>query len=151
MHRGVLVSADGSSGTAVYAAAFVRQRRIILEAALLAAPKTFRLILVHELFHFVWPRLGNQLRQSFGVMISEEWQKGARGELGESSAVRKELFRSSASVRVWRDYVCESFCDTAAWLYAGERSSNLFTLRPRWRERRRTWFEGRGDSEAWKC
>jgi hypothetical protein len=43
--------------------------------------------------------------------------------------------------RAWRDYVCESFCDTAAWLYSGVRRHPEFTLAPRFRERRAAWFE----------
>jgi hypothetical protein len=43
--------------------------------------------------------------------------------------------------RRWREYCCESFCDTAAWMYSGVRSHPEFTLAPRFRARRRLWFE----------
>ena len=41
---------------------------------------------------------------------------------------------------VWRDYVCESFCDTAAWLYGRIRRHDEFTLAERNRRRRAEWF-----------
>ena len=154
-HRGRLVSA-GSSGSAVYAAAFLRERKIILESGLLSDPHTFPLILVHELFHFVWLRLGNSVRREFSCLLLDERSKGARGELGESSGVQKALVNG-----VWRDYVCESFCDTAAWfyigepyagsLYAGREGNALFTLRKRWRERRKNWFRATAAHRPWKC
>lgn len=135
----------------MYAAAFLRERNIILEAALLSNASAFRLILVHELFHFVWPRLANGVRKSFSGMLLDERNRGARGELGESSGVRKELFRLNGNPRLWREYVCESFCDTAAWLYAGVIADRSFTLRPRWQERRKLWFEAAATSGPWKC
>jgi len=58
----------------------------------------------------------------------------ARGELVESSSVKK-------TPACTPDYVCESFCDTAAWLYAGVHHSPDFTLAARWRNFRRSWFE----------
>jgi len=153
-HRGRLVSVSAASGSPVYAAAFVRERKIILEAALLSKPRAFRLIVVHELFHFVWPRLSNKLRKEFGGILSGEWQNGARGELGESSDVKKKLFLQTAASETspaWRDYVCESFCDTAAWLYSGVDDAGIFTLRKRWRERRKAWFEAASNNGPWKC
>ena len=39
-----------------------------------------------------------------------------------------------------REYCCESFCDTAAWLYAGAASHAEFTLALRFRRRRQAWF-----------
>jgi len=90
---------------------------------------------VHEIFHFVWVRLANATRASFAALLTEELRGRARGELGESAAVRKELDRDS------RDYVCESFCDTAAWLYSSRGQSPKVTLAKRWRTRRRLWFE----------
>jgi hypothetical protein len=41
----------------------------------------------------------------------------------------------------WREYACESFCDTAAWLFMpGTRHAEL-TLHADGRKRRREWFE----------
>ncbi len=145
---------DPSSGAPVYAAAFLRDRKIILEAALLSDSQGFRLILMHELFHFVWMHLGNSARAEFADVLLKEWKHGARGELGESSAVRKELLREGAvtgNAKPWRDYVCESFCDTAGWLYADAGDNDLFTLRKRWREGRKAWFEAAAKRGVWNC
>ena len=46
----------------------------------------------------------------------------------------------SAPGRRWSEYACESFCDTAAWLYAGAGEHAEFTLAARWSEARRAWF-----------
>lgn len=139
------------AGTAVYAAAFLRERKIILEEALLSNPPAFRLILLHELFHFVWLRLGNNARRAFSGLLLEERQRGARGELGESSAVKKQLLTKGAGDWLWRDYVCESFCDTAAWRYAGVDESDDFQLSRCWRKRREAWFEAAEQRGPWKC
>jgi hypothetical protein len=93
------------------------------------------LIFLHELFHFAWARLGNAKRASYSALVAAELRRGARGELGESSAVRKQLAPST------RDYVCESFCDTAAWLFVPGAQRRRVTLAPRWRKLRRAWFE----------
>lgn len=137
----------------MYAASFLRQRKIILERALLRNRGTFRLILIHELFHFVWPRLGNGSRKSFEAVLLEESRRGARGDLGESSGVTKELLpRSSANEKPgpWRDYVCECFCDTAAWFYTRREADDLFSLAKRWKDRRKAWFDAMAD-RPWKC
>jgi hypothetical protein len=143
-HRGKLVSVCPARGTAVYAASFIRQREMVLETDLLARPRRFRLILIHELFHFVWSRLGNRRRREFEALLREEQGRRARGGLGESSDVKRERLtredgeRNSAR---WRDYVCESFCDTAAWFYAGQPRGPAFTLAKRWRDRRAKWIQ----------
>jgi hypothetical protein len=88
-------------------------------------------------------RLGNRAREQFAELLAEECAHRARGELGESAAVKKSLLRSRdclAGSTQWRDYVCESFCDTAAWLYSGAKS-DAFTLAMGWRERRARWFK----------
>ena len=152
-HRGHLVR-DSSRGSAVYAAAFLRDRKIILEAGLLSNSQTFRLILVHELFHFVWLRLGNRARGEFDRVLRREWKSGARGELGESAGVQKAKLRQTSagvSSRHWRDYVCESFCDTAAWLYAEVEDGSSFTLAKGWRERRNSWFQSVANNGPWRC
>lgn len=156
VHRGCLTPGESPRGTLVYAAAFLRRREIILEAALLLRSKMFRLILIHELFHFVWPRLSNQGRASFSRLLADEWKARARGELGESSSAKKQqlLQRSAATAnrRLWRNYVCESFCDTAAWLYSGAaQEEGASRLRNRWRERRKNWFQAVLNQGAWKC
>jgi hypothetical protein len=132
-HRGKLLSAQSERGTPVHAASFIRQREIVLETELLHMPR-LRLILVHELFHFVWVRLGNSKRAAYTALLAEERKHRARGELGESAAVRKELDAGT------RDYACESFCDTAAWIYAARCASAVGDLAPRWRKKRKQWF-----------
>ncbi len=133
-HRGKLLSAAAGRGTPVYAASFIRRREIILECELLEKG-ILPLIAVHEIFHFVWARLGNVRRAGYSALLAEELRSRARGELGESSALRKQVARQS------RDYVCESFCDTAAWLYAPGFKRWHATLGRRWRERRKAWFQ----------
>jgi hypothetical protein len=133
-YRGKLLSAAADCGTPVHAASFIRRREIILESELLTKPALPHIV-VHEIFHFVWARLSNATRASFSALLAEELRGHARGELGESAAVRKQIDKHS------RDYVCESFCDTAAWLYAARGTRRTATLAERWRTRRRLWFE----------
>ena len=127
----------------MHAAAFIRRREIILETDLLARPHLLRLILVHEIFHFVWARLGNRMRAAFSELLAKEQQAGARGELGGSAVIKKELLVPADYPRnspAWRDYVCESVCDTAAWLSSGVRRHRAFTMGKRWRRSREAWF-----------
>jgi hypothetical protein len=126
-------------GQEVHAATFIRQRRIVLDRALLASRAELRRILVHELFHFVWVRLSNAQRRGYVGALEDERAARARGELGWSAEMRKRTLGAPAG-RAWREYVCESFCDTAAWLYSGVRRHGEFTLAPRFRERRAAWF-----------
>jgi len=143
-HRGKLLATEPYKGTPVYGACFIKERRIVLESGLTNRPSLLRLIVVHELFHFVWRRLGNRTREQFAELLAYEYEHRARGELGESAAVKKALLRRSdyeSSSGSWRDYVCESFCDTAAWHYSGITKDPTFTLAQSWRERRRAWIE----------
>jgi hypothetical protein len=87
--RGRLLS-GGAKGKPVYAAAFIRERRIVLETDLARDPGCLRAIVVHEAFHFVWARLGNHRRRSFESLLQMEASGHARGELGESAAVAKQ-------------------------------------------------------------
>lgn len=138
--------AGGKIGSAVHAASFMRQRRIVLDACLIDQPRELRRIVTHELFHFAWIRLGNPRRREWEAVVAAEWQAKARGELGWSAEWRKgELTPADprGRTRRWRDYVCESFCDTAAWLLIiGTRSHPEVTLAPRHRTRRAQWFVG---------
>ena len=73
----------------------------------------------------------------------QELRASAAGELGWSAEWRKDkLTRADARRRTlrWRRYACESFCDTAAWLFAGLRKHDEFTLAGRARRLRRQWF-----------
>ncbi|HYW44810.1 MAG TPA: hypothetical protein VE959_18245 [Bryobacteraceae bacterium] len=123
----------------VHAGAFLRARRIAFDCARPEFPRVF----VHELFHFVWLRAGNVVRLAFEDLLRREWQAGARGELGWSAEWRKAALRSPEvpeRSRRWREYCCESFCDTAAWLYSGATRHEEFTLERRCRLVRRDWF-----------
>ena len=134
-HRGKLLSANPNRGTPVHAASFIRRREIVLESELVNKAD-LPLILVHEIFHFAWVRLGNRKRAGYAALLAEERRGKARGELGESSMVRKQAGADT------RDYICESFCDTAAWLYApSARRRRDATLAQRWQLRREAWFE----------
>ena len=130
-------------GQPVLAGSFLRRREIIVDAELFDASDERARILTHELFHFVWLRLGNGARSQWSGVVEAEIRLRARGELGWSSEWRKRALLASSGThsRQWREYICESFCDTAAWLYAGLDDHDEFTLARRWRVKRRTWFE----------
>ena len=124
---------------AVHAGAFLRQRRIAFDCTRSEFPRIF----VHELFHFVWLRAGNPRRRSWERLLEGEQRAGAAGELGWSAEWRKNaLARPDAVTRTrrWREYCCESFCDTAGWMFSGAGRHGEFTLAARFRRRRRAWF-----------
>jgi len=127
---------------AVHAGSFLRQRRMVIACTRAEFPRVF----VHEWFHFVWRRAGNPLRRDFEKLLAAERRAGARGELGWSAEWRKRALTVQevrGRTRRWREYCCESFCDTAAWLYAGIASHSEFTLAPRFRRGRQAWFAQR--------
>ena len=124
----------------IHAGAHMRERRIVFNCSTAEFPRVF----VHEVFHFVWLRGGNPLRWSFEDLIAGECRAQARGELGWSAEWRKHGIRTSDAFRRgrrWREYICESFCDTAAWLYSGVERHPEFTHVGRYRKMRRQWFE----------
>ena len=128
------------------AATHIPRRVVLLDSELLAQPGEFERILVHEIFHFAWVRLSNQTRRSWEDVLAGELAAGNRGELGWSAEWRKHKLKSSdirARTPGWRRYVCESFCDTAAWLYAGLRRHGEYTLAADSRRMRRRWFADR--------
>jgi hypothetical protein len=114
---------------------------MVLESALRADPQEMARIFVHELFHFAWVRLGNNRRRSYDRLLRGELAAHARGELGWSAEQAKSSLNGAKKNSAWRTYVCESFCDTAAFLYAGCKRHEEFTLRPRWRRKRAAWFD----------
>jgi hypothetical protein len=123
----------------VHAGTFVRERRMAFDCSRAEFPRIF----VHELFHFIWARLGNPARRSYERLVKGEWLAGARGELGWSAEWRKRALAAGdvqSRGRRWREYCCESFCDTAAWLYSGAARHREFTLAGGRRARRRAWF-----------
>ncbi len=137
--RGRLHSGTGEPGQPVHAASFIRQRRIVLDSVLRSSRGELTRVLLHELFHFVWARLGNPARRSFEELLEAEMAVRALGELGWSAEVRKRALEPGDE-RAWRDYLCESFCDSAAWFFAGLRRHDEVTLARRHRTRRAEWF-----------
>jgi len=125
------------------AGASIPRRLILLDAAVLARRGEFERILIHELFHFVWVRLSNQKRIAWEQVLAGELRKSVNGELGWSAEWRKAvLTRADPRLRTpkWRRYACESFCDSAAWIFAGLRAHDEFTLAAASRRLRRRWF-----------
>jgi len=123
----------------VHAGTFVRERRIAFNCPRREFPR----ILVHELFHFAWVRLGNSRRYSYENLLRAEIASGARGELGWSAEWRKAGLSPAdprTRTRRWREYCCESFCDSAAWLYSGIHAHDEFTLPRRLQHLRQDWF-----------
>jgi hypothetical protein len=136
----------GSGGEEVHAATFLRKRRIVLDGGLRRDGRELRRIVVHELFHFAWLRLSNAVRRSWEDLLAEEISRRRRGELGWSAEWRKNALSEgdiARRTRRWREYCCESYCDTAAWLYAGLVSHDEFTLNRSARRRRAAWFFAR--------
>ena len=71
-HRRRLLSGKSAPGKEVHAGSFLRQRRIVLDAALKRQPHELARILMHELFHFAWLRLGNPKRKSYEDLLRNE-------------------------------------------------------------------------------
>src|SRR5260370_4541156 len=143
-YRGKLLSGKTAKGREVHAGCFPRRRLIVLDAAVKKQPKELARILIHELFHFGWLRLGNPKRRSFESLVGGEVGNRVRGELGWSAErMKATVSRTDRMIRSrrWREYVCESFCDSGAWLLAGVGRSEEFTLPAAARKARRAWFE----------
>ena len=143
-HAGKLLVGNTERGREVHAGTFLRRRRIVLDIALKGQASELARILVHELFHFVWLRLGNPKRRSFEDLLRKELRERAPGELGWSAEHLKiGLHRRDSADRTkrWREYACESFCDTAAWLFSGAGRHGEFTLPLTQRRERRAWFQ----------
>ena len=141
-YRGKLLS-KSPKGDAVYAGSFLRKRKIILDEQMLRTPRVLERIFVHEVFHFVWSKLGSSLRASYERLILNEIDNGALGELGWSAESMKLQLAGSDSenrTRRWKDYICESFCDTAGWLFGSARQYSEMTLGRAERDARRRWF-----------
>jgi hypothetical protein len=143
-HRGKLLSGSAARGREVHAGSFLRQRRIVLDVALKKEPRELDRILTHELFHFAWLRLGNAKRWSYEDLLRRELNNHVKGELGWSAERAKTTLTRrdpARRTRRWREYVCESFCDSGAWVFAGSRRHEEFTLPLAARRLRRGWFE----------
>lgn len=146
--RGKLLSGS-ESGTPVHAASFLCRRQIVLETELFAKPRALQFIFLHELLHFAWMRAGNPVRAGYASLLAQERQCGARGEMGDSSAIAKQRWRNSqVSKARWKHYVCESFCDTGAALWSQSAGA---TLAKRWQQARREWFKSAMPTNGWRC
>ncbi|MFZ5927890.1 MAG: hypothetical protein ACOYX1_10635 [Acidobacteriota bacterium] len=91
----------------------------------------------------MWLRLGNRVRRSWEELLLRQWRQGARGEVGWSSEQRQRALRLEdveGRSRRWREYVCESFCDSAAWAFGILRTHPEFTLEAAFRPERLRWF-----------
>lgn len=123
------------------AATSIPRRTILLDRAVLLTTGEFERILIHEIFHFVWVRLSNASRRDWERLLAAE---KSPGELGWSAEWRKnKLDRSDPRLRSprWRRYACESFCDSAAWLFSGLARHAEFTLPATLRRARKRWFQ----------
>lgn len=139
--RGKLLSRD-ARGKAIHGASDIRKRRIILDSQLLSERRELQRIFVHEVYHFAWVRIGNQARWYFEKLLQQQF--AASGELGWSAEMAKLALQPAdrrQRTRRWRDYVCESFCDTAAFYYSSGSRHPEWTLARRHREERRRWFQ----------
>ncbi|MEQ1947062.1 MAG: hypothetical protein ABL995_07725 [Bryobacteraceae bacterium] len=126
-----------------HAATSIPKRLILLDGGVLKEHLEFDRVVVHELFHFVWVRLSNATRREWEHHLAGEIAAKAKGELGWSAEWRKdELRRADVLARTvrWRHYVCESFCDSAAWLYAEIGRHPEWTLPAAFRRKRGAWF-----------
>jgi hypothetical protein len=124
-----------------HAATSIPRRLILLDRGLLQTAGDFERILIHEIFHFAWVRLSNLTRRDWENLLAAE---RAPGELGWSAEWRKlKLKPTDACLRSprWKRYARESFCDSAAWLFAGLERHDEFTLPAPARRARKKWFE----------
>ncbi len=140
--RGKLLS-NSMKGDRVYAGAFLSKRRIVLEEQMLRTPRVLERIFIHEVFHFVWTRLGNPLRKKFELLVLAEIEGGTRGDLGWSAESLKNGLTAAdrrLRTRKWKYYLCEAFCDTAGWFFGSTRRYAEMTLDKPGRATRRCWF-----------
>lgn len=132
-----------AAGHPAYAATWIRRRETVLDPSLKKHPRRHRRILLHEHFHFAWVRLGNPRRAAWEAFLKAEWQAGARGEAGWSAEWRKQKLTARdvrARTRFWREYCCESFCDTAALVFGVKCDESEATLSAARRRARAAWF-----------
>lgn len=126
-----------TAGNPAHAATFIRRRLIVLDEELRGDAAEHARILAHELLHFVWARLGNGTRLRWEHVLRREIARGMAGEAGWSAEWRKNALRKRdirTRSRAWREYCCESFCDTGAvWLTGSRAESTLGKLPLRFR------------------
>ena len=111
----------------------------MLDLALLRDKAERDRILAHEIFHFVWWKLGRVRRAGYEDWIAGEMRDGVPGEMGWSADWRKSELQACDLVirsRRWREYLCESFCDSTAALIVPAEHPPEITLSARARRRR---------------
>jgi hypothetical protein len=126
-----------------HAATFLHRRLILLDQALLRDKGESERILAHEIFHFVWWK-GPLIRKDYEVLIRREFAAGSPGEMGWSADWRKQALRTGDvrnNSRRFREYLCESFCDSCACLLLGISQHEEITLPASARKIRRRFFE----------
>jgi hypothetical protein len=126
----------------VHASTHLHRRLILLDIALLKNPRERDRILAHEIFHFVWWK-APLLRAAYSALIQEELSAGATGEMGWSAEWRKvALKRNDVQQHSgrFRDYLCESFCDTCACFLLNIKRHPEITLRAKFRGTRGNFF-----------
>jgi hypothetical protein len=132
-----------TAGNPASAATFVRGRETILDPELQRHPRQHRRVLLHEYFHFAWVRLGNPRRAAWEAFLKVEWNAHARGEAGWSAEWRKQKLSErdvAERSRRWREYCCESFCDTGAFVIDAYSDRSEITLSAGRRRARVAWF-----------
>ncbi len=63
-----------TGGHPAHAATWIRRRVIVLDKNLKTASPEKARVMVHELFHFVWVRLGNPRRKEWELLLRAEWE-----------------------------------------------------------------------------
>jgi hypothetical protein len=114
-----------TAGNPAHAATFIRKRLIVLDEELRHNASEHARILAHEMCHFAWVRLGNPARLEWEAALRREFTRRVPGEAGWSAEWRKLRLRRQdvqERTRAWREYCCESFCDTAAAWLTGSRT-----------------------------
>lgn len=132
-----------AAGNPAHAATSIRTREMFLDPALKRDPRQHSRIMLHEYFHFAWVRLGNPRRAAWEEFLRNEWGERARGEAGWSAEWRKQKLSSgdvATRSRRWREYCCESFCDTAAFAFGPGCDRSEVTLSPARCRARKAWF-----------
>lgn len=127
------------AGNEAHAAADLRKRVILLDSALKRNPAERQRILLHEVFHFAWIRLGNSRRSEWARMLGREIRAGVAGEAGWSAEWRKDALRTrdmAEKTRRWKIYCAEAFCDTAAFVFGTESEEVTLPRRVRIARRR---------------
>lgn len=128
-------------GNPADASTWIRNRLILLDTELAADQPKRHSILLHEYFHFVWVRLGNPKRFAWENFINAQDASPYLGEAGWSAQWRKQKLHpedAESRSRRWREYCCESFCDTGARLYSSDKSENTLSALPL--RKREQWF-----------